>query len=219
MRFLKVEATGGFPTAEPNYRHLERYINIYGVDEVQDEVVKDDDSNLAPSDPRTYTKTGRVHVHAHHEEEGRSYYVLKDTTAAEFVAILEAAIEADRRLVAPAPVPVPARAKLGYATTADNLAVVAVSLPRPLSDFSKIEFAGKSGATPAAAFALADPFVRTVEVAEIPINDRALPPPPVLVVTAQTGNINVGRSADGTKLYFVGDDAAKAFGIDVTGIE
>lgn len=203
MRFWEIEAASLGLHDKYSYVEFPRHINIYGVDEVQDEIK---DSNGA--------KTGRVVVHMYHAAMGTTAYYIKGTTAAEFTAELERRIAEDRFGTPPTPV-VPDR--LGFVHASTNKQMVSASLTTSIASYAEIEFVGRAGATVAAAFATTEPFEIRIPVEDIPINASPVLPPLKTFTVAGVGNINMSRSQDGATLYFLGDDDAQAFAMEIFG--
>jgi len=205
MRFWKLEAETTRLHDSPFHRETTRHVNIYGIDEVSDEYDLRD---------AKYVKTGRVALYLHSDSLAMAaqpgiYYV--KGTATEIVAELERRIAADRLGDPPTP---PAR--IGHAHAAANTQVTSVTVAT-LDGYDGIEFVGKAGATAGAVLAVAEPFRIAVDRADIPINTNPVLQPRSTLTIPKVGNIVVSRSADGRTLYFVGDDAAAVFSIELFG--
>lgn len=107
--------------------------------------------------------------------------------------------------------------RIGYAFVADNKTIAAVAVD-DIDSYEKLALIGRAGQTPSKLANMNGTVDVEAAVTAIPINTDPVQTPYYSMALPSVGNVRVSRSADGTILYFLGDDEAAAMSIEVYGL-
>lgn len=106
--------------------------------------------------------------------------------------------------------------RLGYIYVPNNTKSHYMSV-NDLDTYDEIEFVVRAGGTAADVLTPNMPARIKVPRSDIPISTNPFIAPRLTLAVPRVGNVFVGRMADGSKLYFIGDDQAEVSAIEVYG--
>ena len=208
MRFMEIDAidTGLQPHSK---ERIKRFIDVGLIDEImyyRPRTEEIDGEEVSIPQARLVKHFGAMHPSSGSSQFTAGYFLV-DGTAGEWAAKIEA-----HQVAAP-----PSVMRIGHVAALKNTQVSAFAVA-DIDYYNAIEFIGKAGADVGGAFVKPDHQSARVAVSEIPINSDPSAVPFYSLTIPDVGTIRVSRSADGGKLYLLGDAGAAAFSLTIRGV-